>query len=203
MMVLGVTGGVGSGKSTVASLLARRGARILDADAIVHDLYRPGPLAERLAARFGAGVLTPEGAVNRPRLGAVVFADPAARRALEEIVHPAVRARITSEIDRLRREGFPGIVVVDAALLVETAHPYPLDALLVVVADRAVRLARLETRGLARDEAERRMEAQADDDAKRARADVVVVNDGSIADLDAALDEALTALGRDTRTLLG
>ncbi len=203
MMVLGVTGGVGSGKSTVAARLAQRGARVLDADAIVHTLYGPGPMARSLGERFGGGVLESDGSVSRTRLGALVFADPAARRALEEMVHPEVRARIEREIDTLRESGFAGIVVVDAALLVETTHPYPLDALLVVVAGEETRLARLEARGLPREEARRRMKAQATDDAKRARADVVVENDGTIAELDARLDEALTALGRDTRTLLG
>ncbi len=203
MLVLGVTGGVGSGKSTVAARLRERGARVLDADAIVHELYRQGPLARAIAERFGEDLMRPDKGVDRARLGAIVFADDAARRALEELVHPAVRSRIDGEIDRLRREGFRGLVVVDAALLVETSHPYPLDALLLVVADEATRLARLEARGLGREDALRRMRAQAPDEVKRARADVVVVNDGTIAELDARLDTALAALGRDTRTLLG
>jgi dephospho-CoA kinase len=203
MIVLGVTGGIGAGKSTLAERLARRGAEVVDADALVHELYRPGPVANEIGTRFGPSVLAPDGSVDRGKLAAVVFADEAARRALEGIVHPAVRRRILHEIETRRAAGFEGIFVVDAALLVEASPPYPLDALLVVVAPEEVRLGRLERKGLSPEEGRRRMRAQASDEAKRARADFVVVNDGSLETLDARLDDVLRALGRDTRTLLG
>ena len=203
MFVLGVTGGVGSGKSTVARILEQRGARVLDADAIVHELYRGGPLARAIAEAFGADVLDANGAVQRAKLAAVVFRDPSRRRELELLVHPRVRAKVEGEIERMRGEGFAGIVVVDAALLVETAHPYPLDALAVVAAPEAARLARLEARGMSRAEASRRMAAQATDDEKERRADFVLRNDGTIEDLESRVDEMLRALGRDSRTLLG
>lgn len=197
MFVLGVTGGIGAGKSTVARLLAARGAVILDADAIVADAYRGGELPRRVAARFGAAVLAPDGSVDRPALARLVFRDAAARADLEAIVHPEVRRRVTDAIAELRAAGTAGLVVVDAALLVEASPPYPLDALLVVTAPEAVRLDRLAARGVPREEARRRMAAQIDDRARVARADVVVVNDGDRAALEAAVLRALADLGRD------
>jgi len=203
MFILGVTGGVGSGKSTVAKILEEKGARVLDADAIVHELYRGGKLAQAIAIAFGAETLDANGGVQRAKLAEIVFRHPARRRELEQLVHPAVRARVLEEIERLRREGFLGIVVVDAALLVESSHPYPLDALAVVAAPEEARLARLEARGMSRAEAVRRMAAQATDEEKERRADVVLRNDGTLQDLEARVDEMLLSLGRDSRTLLG
>jgi dephospho-CoA kinase len=195
--VLGVTGGIGSGKSTVAALLRKRGARVVDADAVVRDLYAGGDLPAAIAARFGPGVLDTAGAVDRKALGAMVFADAERRRELERLVHPAVRREALARLAAWRREGFRGIAVLDAALLVESDFEYPLDALLVVTAPRRVRLDRLERRGLPREEAERRMGAQADDDAKRARADFVVENGGTVGDLEREVERVLRELGRD------
>ncbi|NNE44809.1 MAG: dephospho-CoA kinase, partial [Gemmatimonadetes bacterium] len=187
----------GSGKSTVARAIARRGARVLDADQIVRALYEGGELPERLAAEFGAAVRHPDGSVDRKALGAIVFSDPEARRKLEAMVHPAVRAFVLSHLDEWRAEGFDGIVVLDAALLVESDFAYPLDALLVVTAPREVRLERLEGRGVPREEAVRRMDAQAGDDEKRSRADAVLDNGGDLEDLEREVTRVLRELGRD------
>jgi len=195
--VLGVTGGIGSGKSTVAQLLRQRGARVIDADAVVRELYSGGELPAAIAARFGSGVVDASGAVNRPALGRVVFADPEKRRELERMVHPAVRREALARLDAWRSEGFRGIAVLDAALLVESDFEYPLDGLLVVTAPRASRLDRLERRGVPREEAERRMGAQADDDEKRGQADFVVDNAGDLKDLAREVDRVLRELGRD------
>lgn len=197
MLVLGITGGVGSGKSTAAKLLVDRGARLLDADAIVHDLYREGELPRRIAERFGEDALRSDGSVDRRRLGAIVFGDPTRRGELEAIVHPAVRARVAESLEEWRREGFRGVAVVDAALLVEAVPAYPLDALVVVVAPEDLRLARLEARGMRAEEARRRMRAQTSDAEKSRSADFILTNDGSFEILGVRLGEILTALGRD------
>jgi dephospho-CoA kinase len=203
LFLLGVTGGLGSGKSTAAELLRRRGARVFDADAIVHELYRQPEVKQSILERMSAQILDAEGRVDRKKLGEIVFRDPVRRRALEDLVHPLVRARIESGIAELRRKIFRGIVVVDAPLLVETRHPYPLDALLLVKASTETRLGRLEKKGMSREEARRRMRAQAEDAEKERKADFVVQNDGSIEELAAQIDLVLEALGRDTRNLLG
>jgi len=203
MFVLGVTGGIGSGKTTVAGLFAARGARVLDADVIVRELYEGGELPEAIAERFGADVLAPDGSVDRGALGRVVFEDPAARRDLEALVHPAVRRAVLARLARWRREGWGGLVVLDAALLVESELAYPLDALLVVVAPEERRLERLERRGVAREEALRRMRAQAGDAEKRARADHVIENTGTLEDLEREVERVLSELGGDGGTRSG
>lgn len=197
MLVVGVTGGLGVGKTTVSRLLAARGARVLDADRIVHELYAGGELPARIARELGPQVLAGDGSIERPRLAEIVFASEAARRALERIVHPAVRAAIESRLARWREEGFHGIVVVDAALLVETEYAYPLDALVVVTATEANRLRRLAARGMSAAQARRRMAVQASDEQRLARADHVVRNDGTLEELRREVERLLVDLGRD------
>lgn len=197
MFVLGVTGGIGAGKTTVARALADRGARVLDADRIVRELYRGGRLPDRIAQRFGPRVRARDGSIDRAALAAAVFNDPAARNDLERIVHPTVRDAIEKQLAAWSSERFRGIVVIDAALLVESKYRYPLDALLVVVASEETRLARLRERGVPEEDARRRMAAQAPDDVKRAAADFVIENDGTLEDLERALDGVLAKLGRD------
>jgi dephospho-CoA kinase len=197
MLVLGVTGGIGAGKSTVARILESRGARVLDADAIVRDLYQGGELAREIEAALGPGLLRGEGSVDRAALAKRVFDSPEARRRLEEIVHPAVRKRILEELESWRAQGFLGIAVIDAALLVEAKSPYPLDALVLVTAREELRLERLARRGLDREEAQRRMRAQASDREKRKRADFVIANDADESALEREVSRLLGKLGRD------
>jgi dephospho-CoA kinase len=135
--------------------------------------------------------------VNREALGKVVFADPQARLALEGLVHPAIREFVLDRLDAWRREGWQGLAVIDAALLVEASSPYPLDALVVVTASEEVRLDRLEAKGVSREEARERMRAQASDEEKRRRADWVLTNDGTPDDLEREVDALLVKLGRD------
>ena len=121
MIVVGLTGGIGSGKSTVTELLARRGAVIVDADAIVHELQRPGaPLLDDLAARFGRDIITADGALDRGKLAALVFGDDRAVRDLNAIVHPAVRAEIARRV--ASHAGTDNVVVLDIPLLTERRH---------------------------------------------------------------------------------
>jgi dephospho-CoA kinase len=185
VLVVGVTGGLGSGKSALASLLEARGARLLDADRVGRDVLRSGGAArEAVLARFGPEILGPDGEIDRGRLAALVFSDPAAVRDLNAITHPRIRAEIEASLDRARREG-ARILVLEAALLVEAGARDLVDLLVVVEAPREERIARLTARGgLSREEIERRMAVQADPEALRAAADIVVENDGDLDELD-------------------
>ncbi|MFE9207196.1 dephospho-CoA kinase [Micromonospora sp. NPDC007230] len=187
MLMVGLTGGIGSGKSAVASRLAALGAVIIDADRVARDVVAPGTegLAEIVAA-FSDRVLDAQGALDRAALGAVVFADAAARRRLEAITHPRVRAR-TAE---LAAAAPPDAVVVnDVPLLVEVGLAPTYHLVVVVQTAVATRLARLaHDRGMDRAEAERRIAAQADDARRQAAADVVLTNDGPLDELHAAVD---------------
>ena len=189
-VVVGCTGGIGAGKSTVAARLAEHGARVVDADALARRVLAPGtPSAAAVLARFGADVRAPDGTVARERLAAVVFADPVARRALEEIVHPAVRAEIGAVI---AASGSGDVVVIDAALLVETdgRARYGLDGLLVVDAPEDLVLARLSARGLGSADAAARIAAQASRAERIHAADYVIVNCGTLAELNEMADAA-------------
>ncbi|MEV4540913.1 dephospho-CoA kinase [Micromonospora echinaurantiaca] len=187
MLRVGLTGGIGSGKSAVAARLAECGAVVIDSDRIAREVVAPGTegLAEIVAA-FSERVLDADGALDRAALGAVVFADEAARRRLEAITHPRVRAR-TAEL--AAAAGPDAIVVNDVPLLVEVGLAPTYHLVVVVETDVALRLERLaRDRGMERAEAERRIAAQADDARRRAAADVLLSNDGSLADLHAAVD---------------
>lgn len=185
---VGLTGGIGSGKSAVAARLAERGAVLIDADQVAREVVAPGTegLAEIVAA-FSDAVLDDDGALDRVALGAVVFADEKARRRLESITHPRVRAR-TAELAAAAAPG--AIVVNDVPLLVEVGLAPTYHLVIVVQTAVTTRLERLaRDRGMDRAEAERRIAAQADDARRRAAADVVLTNDGSLADLHDAVDD--------------
>jgi dephospho-CoA kinase len=184
---IGLTGGIGSGKSTVARLLAEHGATIIDADAIAREVVEPGtPGFEAVVAAFGPDVVGPDGALDRPKLASIVFADEARRAELNGIVHPLVGAR-TAELMAAAPAG--AIVVYDVPLLVESDLAAGFDLVLVVEAGESTRLARLAGRGMAEADARERMAAQASDEQRRAVADVVLDNDGSLEELRARVDD--------------
>jgi dephospho-CoA kinase len=186
MLRIGLTGGIGSGKSTVARLLADRGALVVDADLLAREVVEPGtPGLAAVVAAFGDGVLTAAGALDRPALAAVVFADPDARRRLDGIVHPLVRARAA---EFLAAAPADSVVVQDVPLLVETGQAASYDLVLVVETDLDTRLARLAQRGVAESDARARIAAQATDEQRRAVADVVLDNGGGLEDLEAQVD---------------
>ncbi|MGY1830334.1 dephospho-CoA kinase [Geodermatophilus sp. SYSU D01180] len=177
MLRIGLTGGIGSGKSTVAALLAARGALVVDADRIAREVVEPGtPGLAAVVDAFGPDVLTPDGALDRPALAAVVFADPQARARLDGIVHPLVRARALEVVQAAPEDA---VVVQDVPLLVETGQAGAYDLVLVVEADLDTRVARLVLRGLTEDDARARIAAQATDEQRRAVADVVLDNSGA------------------------
>jgi dephospho-CoA kinase len=190
--MVGLTGGIGSGKSTVAELLRARGAVVVDADAIAREVVEPGmPALAAIAERFGRDVLRPDGSLDRPALAKKAFADEESRKALEAITHPAI-----GELFLKRVAGAPpdGVVVHDVPLLVESTRGYQYGAVIVVEAPREVRLHRLEARGVPRDDAEARMAMQASDEERRKVATWVVDNGGDLAALQKQIDVIWTEL---------
>ncbi|MFE9392303.1 dephospho-CoA kinase [Streptomyces sp. NPDC006784] len=185
MVKVGLTGGIGSGKSEVARLLAECGAVIVDADRIAREVVEPGtPGLAAIVDEFGAEVLTGDGRLDRPRLAALVFADPERRTALNAIVHPLVGER-SAELDRAAREADPDAVVVhDVPLLVENGLAPLYDTVVVVDAATETRLDRLvRLRGTDEDEARARMAAQASREERLAVADIVIDNNGPLSEL--------------------
>jgi dephospho-CoA kinase len=186
MMRVGLTGGIASGKSLVAAELATRGAVIIDADVLARDVVEPGtPGLAAISERFGTDVLA-DGRLNRARLAEIVFADPVARRDLEQIVHPAVRARAAA---LERAAGSAAIVVHVIPLLVETGQQEQFDLVVTIEVDDETQVQRLMARNrFSRAEAESRIAAQASSEDRRIAADVVLDNTGSVAELKDQID---------------
>ena len=184
MRLIGLTGGIATGKSTFAAALRALGTPVIDADDLARAAVAKGtPGLAAVVAEFGDDVLAPDGELDRRRMGARVFADPAARARLEATVHPAVRALFRAELARLAAEGHP-VAVYDVPLLYEAKLEGEADLVVVVWAPREVQVARLAARdGLDRAAAEARLAAQLPIDEKAARADVVIANDGDPAAL--------------------
>ncbi|HEX6887294.1 MAG TPA: dephospho-CoA kinase [Candidatus Nanopelagicales bacterium] len=187
---VGLTGGIGSGKSSVARLLERAGAVVVDGDAIARELVVPGsPALEAIVARFGTGILRPDGTLDRPGLADIVFPDPAALADLDAIMHPRIAARSAELLAEAERSGAP-VVVYDMPLLVEQGGADAFDVVLVVQAPEPVRLARLAVRGIAVADARERMRRQASDAERAAVADVVLDNSGDLVELEAQVERA-------------
>ena len=191
MLRVGLTGGIGAGKSAVSARLAAAGARVLDADRIARDVVEPGtPGLDAVVAAFGRDVLGADGALDRRRLGGIVFADPDARARLNALVHPRVAAR-TGELLAAVPAG--GVVVHDIPLLVENGLAPEFHLVVVVWAPAEVRVARLvDRRGMTPVAARERLDAQASDAERAAVADVLLANDGTLADLHARVDALWT-----------
>lgn len=202
---VGLTGGIASGKSTVARELARAGCKVLDADALAHAAIAPGGDAvDDVLERFGPEAADDRGGIDRPALAAIVFRDPDARAALEAIVHPRVRAAVERAVRDDPPAGPEPIAVVDAALLVETGTYREYDALIVVACSLATQTARLVARdGLGLDEAGRRIAAQAPVEAKLAVADHVIDTDGALERTLERAREVAEALRSDWRRRFG
>ncbi len=181
---VGLTGGIASGKSTVARLFGALGVPVIDTDVLAREVVAPGqPLLAQIAARFGANVLAPDGSLDRAALRALVFADPAARADLEQLTHPAIRALLEERSAALG--GQYQLLVIP--LLVETARRTPVDRVLVVDCSEALQIRRLQARdGSTLEQARQMLAAQASREARLAAADDVIVNDG---DLGAVRDQ--------------
>jgi len=190
VLVIGLTGGIGSGKSTVSALLAARGAVIVDADAITREVQVPGtPTFAAMVDRFGAGIVAADGTLDRAAVADLVFNDPEALAALNKIVHPAVGAEIARRMQDLADTD--AVVVLDVPLLVESPRAYPVAGLLVVDVDPEVAVVRLvEQRGMREADARARMARQASREDRLARADRVIDNGGTPDDLARQVDDA-------------
>ena len=188
MLLVGVTGGIGSGKSTVARLLDRRGAVVIDADQLAREAISKGtPGFGRVVDAFGAEVLTPEGDLDRAALARRIFSDPVQKAALEAIVHPEVARRFGELVEGYRPTD--RIVVYVTPLLVELGLAPAFDVVVVVTASPHLRVSRVASgRGLSPDEVRERMAAQATDDQRMEVAHVLVDNDGSLAELEPQVD---------------
>ena len=187
--VVGLTGGIGSGKSTVGAMLAERGAKIIDADAIVHELQRPGTeVFDKMIEAFGTEILNSDGTLDRAKLGSIVFADPEKRKLLESIVWPAVGARVAEELQALKDDD---IAVLDVPLMAESPEGSRRNARAIIVVDAApdTQLRHLEAKGVPAETAKARMAAQVSREERLKIADHVLTNDGSLAELEKAVDE--------------
>jgi dephospho-CoA kinase len=192
--MIGLTGGIGSGKSTVAGLLAAKGAVVVDADAIARQVVEPGsPVLDELAERFGADIVGADGRLDRALLAERAFVSDESRRDLDAITHPAIGEEFLRQVAAAPSGA---VVVHDVPLLVESKNPAQYRGVIVVEAPREVRLARLEARGIAVEDAERRMAQQASDEDRRAIATWLLDNAGSVDELSAQVDAIWPELER-------
>ncbi|MBC7339910.1 MAG: dephospho-CoA kinase [Firmicutes bacterium] len=189
MLVVGLTGGIGCGKSTVASLLRELGARVVDADQVAREVLAPGsPVLGKVVERFGPRILRADGSLDRKRLADIVFGDPQALADLNAITHPPIVEMIRQRIEEARNEGVQ-VLVVDAPLLLEAGMEGMVDEVWVVTCTREQQIERLCRRtGLSPREAEARMRAQMPLEEKVRRADRVIPNEGSLAQLRAEVE---------------
>jgi dephospho-CoA kinase len=189
LFLVGLTGGIASGKSTVAERFVRKGAELIDADVIAREVTEPGTEAyHEIVEHFGRGVLDDDGFIDRRALGAIVFSDPSKRAVLNEITHPRILAEIADRLELL--VAFDGCVVIDVPLLVETDVGRGYDAIVVVAARERTQIERLmKYRDLSAFEAQQRVSAQAPLEAKLARATHVLWNDGTLSELRERADE--------------
>jgi dephospho-CoA kinase len=199
-LLVGLTGGLATGKSTVSAILTSLGCVVLDADVLAREVVEPGqPALATIAAEFGPDVLGPDGRLDRKRLGAIVFADPARRKRLEAITHPAIRDRFLARVVELQARGYEGLVVWDAPVMIESGNYQNMDRLIVVITDAATQRAR----ALARDgdpaDAERRIASQMPLAEKAKLADYVIDNSGDRAATEARTREVHAALLAELR----
>jgi dephospho-CoA kinase len=195
MLKVALTGGIATGKSHVLDRFRGHGVPCLDADVLAHGVTKAGTEATTaIAARFGPAILEPDGSIDRKALGAMVFEDETARRALEAIVHPAVYRSIAAGLRAFELMGSQ-LAVVDVPLLYETGHERDFDRVMVTACSVDRQLQRLLTRGISELEARRRLSAQLPTEDKAARADYVIRTDGSLEETDRQVERILHGLG--------
>jgi dephospho-CoA kinase len=199
-LLVGLTGGLATGKSTVSDMLRALGCVVLDADVLAREVVEPGqPALATIAREFGADALRPDGTLDRKRLGAIVFADPERRRRLETITHPAIRDRYLARLAELAAQGFDGVVVWDAPVMIESGGDKGVDRLVVVVTDAATQRERALARDGDRADVERKIASQMPLADKAALADYVIDNSGDRAATEARTREVHAALLAELR----
>lgn len=198
-LLVGLTGGVATGKSTVSAMLRALGCVIIDADLLAREVVEPGqPAYREIVEAFGPGVLQPDGRLDRKALGAVVFADPAQRKRLEAITHPRIRERFAARLAELTEQGFDGIVIFDAPVMIESGNYRNMDRLVVVTSDEAAQMARQQEReGLSEADARRRIQSQMPLAEKARLADHVIDNSRDLGSTEAQVREVHRALLKD------
>jgi dephospho-CoA kinase len=196
VFLVGLTGGIGSGKSTVADLLRARGVPVVDVDVLARACMEPGPVLDAVLAHFGDGVRAQDGTLDRAALADVVFARPQARRELEALTHPCIRERIDAELARLAAAPDAAqLVVLDHPLLVESGAQVRVDAVVVVEAPEPLRVRRLvRGRGMRRKDVKARIANQASDADRRSVAHHVILNDLGLAELEESVELLLREL---------
>jgi dephospho-CoA kinase len=193
VLLVGLTGGIGSGKSTVSAMLAERGAEVVDADQIAREVVLPGqPAWHKIRDHFGPGVLRPDGSIERKALAEIVFGDQAKLGLLNEITHPPMFERIADRLEGARDREV--IVVLDAALLIEAGLAQRVDVLLVVDLPEEVQVRRLEAKGMPAEQAWARIASQLSREERLVHADLVIDNSGTVEELAGRVDEAWTEL---------
>ncbi len=198
--IIGLTGGIGSGKSTVAEMLLERGAVVVDADRTAHEIYEPGKDGfDRVVERFGADVVGEDGRIDRGKLGEKVFNDRKALEDLNGIIHPLVREEVARRVAAAFEEDEDAVLVIEAALMTETGWTGGAGELWVVITDPSIAIERLVAfRGMEAEDARLRMTAQLDNESRRRHATRVIENDGSVDDLEAAVEGAWQAFRADS-----
>jgi len=195
MLRIALTGGIATGKSYVLERIRARGIPCLDADELVHGITTAGTEATAaIAARFGGDILAADGSVNRAKLGPIVFADLAARKDLEAIVHPGVYRAITAGLRAFELTGESRLAVVAIPLLYETGADKQFDRVVVTACSRDLQVARLVERGLTEEAARQRLAAQLPTEEKAARADFVIRTDGAFEETDAQIERVIASL---------
>ena len=193
--LVGLTGGIASGKSSVAKRLRERGIPVIDADQVAREVVEVGqPALRKIVERFGAEILLPSGALDRKALGAIVFRDPAALKDLNALTHPAILARVSRHAERYAEQGYRW-VIYEAALIIENNLSPKLDMLIAVICEPETQVTRMMARdGLSDHQARQRLSAQTDNATRRARADLVIDNEGGIKALMTKTDALIETL---------
>jgi len=194
-LVVGLTGGIASGKTTIAEIFQNLGAEIIDADVLYHQLLRDDPsIKSSLAATFGENILNENREIDRSKLGPIVFDNPDRLRTLNELVHPAVISRMKGEIERRLSSAEYKVVMIVVPLLIETNMTGMVDSVVLVYADEEIQLQRLMQRGLSQEDARKRIQSQMSSREKTRFANFIIDNNGKLSDTNGQVKQVWSAL---------